>query len=525
MQTHAEVLAQTLARLGVEYIFGLPGGEIVAFMDACRRAGMRFVLAGHEASAAWMAQTVGQMTGIPGVCAATLGPGATNFVSGVANAFLDRAPLLAVTAQVPRAKYDTLTHQRLPLAELFRPITKGTVLVGETDTEDVARSGMQLAAAPRPGPVHLALPSDIAVQECAASGASKLRANDSVASPDISEVAARIAAANRPLVLVGLGAGPECAPSLRSFVHDLDAPFVVTPKVKGILPEDDPLFLGVASGMAIDDTIVETLRSADLIIAVGFDPVESTKTWFAEVPLVAIDSASMREGNYQPLEVIGDIPAVLDRLRAGLAAKPWPEDLLQLRRKVIERAPSEAGRGLSPLRALEELRAAFPRDAIATCDVGSHKLMMGQFWKSYEPGTFFLSNGLSCMGYGLPGAIAAQLVHRDRVVLAVVGDGGMLMMLHDLLLIRDLGLPIVVVVFVDGSLSLIRISEERRSLAPLGVDFAPPDFVQAASAFGVYARRANTTAEIREAVDQALSSRTALLLEVPIDYREYYALV
>src|SRR5712692_7495271 len=166
MPTHAQAIASVLAERGVRYVFGLPGGEIVAFINACREAGLQFLLTGHEASAAWMAQTVGQIRGVPGVCAATLGPGATNLVTGVANALLDRAPMLAVTAQIPSASYSTMTHQRLSLTGLFQPITKHSVTLGDGATAQVTRCCMQMAAAPRPGPVHISLPSDVAVQEC-----------------------------------------------------------------------------------------------------------------------------------------------------------------------------------------------------------------------------------------------------------------------------------------------------------------------------------------------------------------------
>lgn len=525
MSTHAEVLAQTLAAEGVEYVFGLPGGEIVAFIDACRRAGIRFLLTGHESSAAWMAQTVGQIRGVPGVCAATLGPGATNLVTGVANALLDRAPMLAVTAQVPSAAYATMTHQRLSLPDLFQPITKKSVVLGDAPTAETARRCMQLAAAPRPGPVHLALPSDIAVQECRNGSAATERAARNDSRPATREIAARIAAARRPLVLAGLGATPDCAIAVRSFVQALGAPFLVTPKAKGILPEYDPLFLGVATGMAIDKDVVETIECSDLVIGIGFDPVECDKTWFARCPVVSIDSASMAEGEYRPLESIGRIADVLLELMEGLAPKPWEESLLRERRIAMHRTPADCGDGLSPLRVVEALRSIFPRTGVATCDVGSHKLLMGQFWRTDEPGTFFMSNGLSGMGYGLPAAIAAQLMYPDRSVLSVVGDGGMLMMLHDLLLVRDLGLPILAVVFVDRSLSLIRVSQERRGIAAYGVDFTPPDFAKVATAFGVSGRRANTIEEVREAVDKSLTARRALVLEVPVDYREYYSLV
>ncbi len=518
MPTHAEVIARTLASRGVEYIFGLPGGEIVALMDACRRQGLRFLLAGHEASAAWMAQVLGQITGVPGVAVSTLGPGATNLVTGVANAYLDRAPMLAITAQIPEGSMSTLTHQRLALNALFAPVTKASHSIAGNDTPRLVAQAMKLAAEPRPGPVHLALPSDVALQECAHGDppAEPERARHN----DASAVAARLASAERVLVLIGLGVTPAMAAPIRALIDRLQCPFLVTPKAKGIVDEEHPLFAGVASGMALDRDVVETIEQAGLVLAIGFDPVECDKTWFAKAPIVSIDSASMKEGDYAPVEAIGDIAALLPQLPA--TAKPWPSDLLRKRREAIRRTPAA---GHSPLRAIEELRRVFPAGGIVTCDVGSHKLAMGQFWRAREPGTFFMSNGLSGMGFGVPAAIAAQLAYPDRAVMAVVGDGGMLMMLHDLTLIRQLNLPVVIVVFSDRSLSLIRVSEHRKGIEPYGVDFCPPDFAAAANAFGIEGKRAASIEEARDAVEAALARRAPFLVDLPIDYREYYSLV
>ncbi len=511
-------MARELAARGVEYLFGLPGGEIVAFIDACRREGIRFLLTGHEASAAWMAQVTGQITGVPGVCAATLGPGATNLVTGVANAFLDRAPMLAVTAQIPKAALSTMTHQRLALDQLFAPITKASVAIGDSGTGGVLRDAMDLAAAPRPGPVHVSLASDLATEEAVPSPASPAPIPSNV--PDLTGIERRINASTRPLALVGLGATPADAPAIRALIDRWQAPFLVTPKAKGIVSEDHPRFLGVASGMAIDRDILETIRSADLVLAIGFDPVECDKTWFAKTEIIAIDDASMSAGDYHPVEVIGDVSSIVDALNVG--PKPWPAELIAQRRDAIRREPKTES---SPLRLISELRSILPRETMVTCDVGSHKLVMGQFWRAFEPGTFFMSNGLSGMGFGLPAAIAAQLARPETPVLSVVGDGGMLLMIHDLALIRELNLPIVMVVCTDRSLSLIRVSEHRRGIAPYGVDFAPPDFAAIAQAFGIGSRKVRGVDEIKPYIDRARSERVPFLIDVPIDYTEYYDLV
>jgi acetolactate synthase I/II/III large subunit len=526
MPTHAEAIARTLADGGVELVFGLPGGEVLALVDACRREGLRFLLTGHESSAALMAQVFGQIRGVPGVCISTLGPGATNLVTGVANAFLDRAPLLAFTAQIPGAAFPTMSHQRVFLDRLFSPITKRSVTLGAADSGEITASSMGLALAPRPGPVHLVLPSDAALRE---SGSAPLveeaAASNSVDEGALVKIAARVNSAQRPLVLVGLGAEPPLSPLVCGLVDRLQAPFLLTPKVKGILPEDDARFLGVASGMAIDRDILETIHAADLILAVGFDPVECDKTWFADVETVALDSVSMHEGNYRPLEAIGDPAALVAELTDILTPKPWPEELLASRRKALARVPASPGQGLSPLRLVEELRSVFPPGGMVACDVGSHKLLLGQFWRTYEPGTFLVSNGLSGMGFGIPAAVGAQLAYPDRPVLAAVGDGGMLMMLHNLGLIRELNLPIIIVVFSDSSLSLIRVSQHRRGFPRYGVDFPAPDFAAIARAFGIRGVRADSLGAVRSQVERALEGRTPVVIDVPVDPGEYQDLM
>ena len=240
----------------------------------------------------------------------------------------------------------------------------------------------------------------------------------------------------------------------------------------------------------------------------------------------ALDQVSMAEGNYRPLEAIGDIAALLFQLSARISGpKAWPTELLEHRRQAVRREPRATVRGLSPLRVVEELRATIPRDATMACDVGSHKLVLGQFWRTHEPGTFLMSNGLSGMGFGLPAGIAAQLVYPMKPVIVVVGDGGMLMMLHNLVLVRELKLPLIVFVFSDGSLSLIRVSAEHRGFLPYGVDFGPPDFAALAQIFGIAGKRITAIPELRSAVEGALGERNPVVLEVPIDYREYSGLM
>jgi acetolactate synthase-1/2/3 large subunit len=528
MPTNAEVIAATLAGAGVEFAFGLPGGEIGALIHACREAGIRFFLTGHEASAAFMADVTGQISGRAGVCMATLGPGAMNLCLGVANALLDRSPVLAITAQIPAAMQPHFPHQRLALTSVFGAICKHSEALAGNETAAVIERCLCVAATPPWGPVYLALPSDVAAREATPSRAAVLSqahpsAGRAGASPD--DILGLWQDAQRPLMVAGVGCLPKDVPALRRFVERTGVPFVVTPKAKGTLPEDAPGFLGVVGGMALDRTVLEIVEQADLLLGAGFDPVECDKDWYVSRRIANLSRAATAEGAYHPVEVIGDIGGNLDLLASQAAAKPWPPSLLAESRARLRPAPIRSGDGLSPLEAVRTLRAVLPPETILTCDVGSHKFYAGQFWECHQPHTFFMSNGLSAMGYGIPAAIAARLHFPDRPVVALVGDGGLLMMLHNLVFLRHYEIPVIIVCFVDESLSLIRIGQQRRGLDPYGVDFPAPDFAGIAEAFGITGIRVRSLEDLKQAVDRAARTRRATLVHVPVNKREYEAYV
>ena len=524
--TNAEAIARVLADAGVEYAFGLPGGEVVALIDALRRAGIQFHLVGHEASAAFMADVTGQITGRPGVCVATLGPGAANLVTGIAGAYLERSPVLALTATISADLYPSFTHQRLPLDRLFAPITKQSLVLDGADTGAKVAAACDLARSGRPGPVHVALSSDLAVREVrAGTTAAPVAggANATGATGDREAALRMLREAQRPLLHVGVGARPEDAVAVRRLLDATQWPWITTPKGKGVVPETHPRFLGVASGMAIDQVVEETLDASDLVVGVGFDPVECAGSAFINRPTVNITRWPTAEGDYRPLELVGDIGAIVSDLIFRLKPQPWPDDLLRERRRAIVRDPRSAGGGggLSPLAVLRALRETLPEEAVVACDVGSHKLLLGQFWVTTAPHTFFMSNGLSSMGYGLPAAMAAALHFPNRPIAALVGDGGMLMMAHNLPLLASLRLPILTVVFTDDSLSLIRFAQTRRSLPVYGTGFEAPDFTEVASAFGIDAARATSLDEVKVHAGRALGSRAPFLLDVRVDLNEY----
>ncbi|MDR7555825.1 MAG: thiamine pyrophosphate-binding protein [Armatimonadota bacterium] len=535
--TNAEVVARTLADEGVQYAFGLPGGEVVVLVDALRRAGIRFLLVGHEASAAFMADVTGQITGRPGVCVSTLGPGAANLTTGIASAYLERSPLLALTAQIPQDLYSSFTHQRLPLDRVFAGITKQSLVLDGVDTRAKVEAALRLATSGRPGPVHLALPGDVAAAAPRVSDTSSSTAGLASAAPRVpasgdraaDEARQALQEARRPLLLVGLGARPEDAPAVRHLLDVTHWPWMTTPKAKGIVSELHPRFLGVAGGMALDRVVLETLELSDLIVGIGFDPVECDKPWFVDRRIVNVSRWPTAEGAYRPIEIVGAIGAEVSALAAHLAPQPWPQPLVDERRRAILRSPAPAGpspaEALSPLAALHALRSVLPEETVVAVDVGSHKLLAGQCWPTTVPHTFFVSNGLSSMGYGLPAAIAASLHFPGRPIAALIGDGGMLMMAHNLPLIASLRLPIVTVVFVDGSLSLIRLAQARRGLLPYGVDFPPPDFTRFASACGIEAARAESLDALKMHAARAVSMRVPCLLEIPVNLHDYEDLI
>lgn len=534
--TVADALAATLAEAGVTRMFGLPGGEILDFLEAARRVGIAFTLVRDEATASFLADALGQLARRPAVCVSTLGPGAVHMTLGVANAFLDRSPLLAITATIAEQARPYATHQNLDLNAVYRPFTKLTRTLDGTNTAAVVRLAWRTALAPRMGPVHLALPSDVARREERVTGDA-----DAVAirlepdpvpppSPDAVEgMAARLRRARRPVVIVGLDLNPRTdAPLVRRFVDALGAPVFVTPKAKGLLPEDHSLFGGVAAGVAADGVIVDFFAQADLLVGLGFDPVESDKLWHQTMPLVAIGPVSIAAGAFRPeLELVGDVARSVDALvERRLGPYDWTAvDLETLRREIarVLRPAEPPADGLSPFEVTRVLRDVCPRDTVMTTDVGSVKFVVSQAWTTWEPLTFLESNGLSSMGYGLPAAMAARVHYPDRPVVCTVGDGGLAMTLGDLETCVRERLALVVVVYNDSALSLIRVAQARRGHPDYAVRHGPVDFAAAARAFGAVGRRVRTLDELAAAVPEALASDRPVLIDVPVDPREYHA--
>jgi acetolactate synthase-1/2/3 large subunit len=539
MPTCAEVLARTLRDAGVERMFGLPGGEILDFIDAARRSGIEFILTRHEAVAAFMADAAGQIARKPAVCVSTLGPGALNLTLGVANAFLDRSPLIAITAAMSTAAQPYATHQQLDLNAVFRPFTKETVTLDGVNTAATVQRAWRLTLEPRFGPVHLALPSDVARQPDRSAEAPAIVGLDPDPPPPpsdkaIERMAAEIARARRPVLILGLDLNPYTdAPAVRRFAEAVGAPVFVTPKAKGIFPEDHPLFYGICGGLAADAVVVDFLRRADLLVGVGFEPVESDKDWHRALKLVSIAPVTIAAGDFRPLlELLGDLRASL----LNLAERPfgpyaWSADdergfreAMELTLQGRDGQSAQDGRlGLSPLAVTRCLRELFPPETILTTDVGSIKLIVSQAWRSTVPLTFLESNGLSAMGYGLPAAMAARLAMPDRPVLCTIGDGGFGMVFADLETCVRRNIFFVTVVYNDSALSLIQVAQERRGHTDYGVRYRSVDFAAASAALGAWSRRVAALEELECAVKEARGLEVPAVIEVLTDPTEYRA--
>jgi acetolactate synthase-1/2/3 large subunit len=535
MPAVATVLAQTLRDAGVTHLFGLPGGEVLDFMEAARLAGLRFLLTRHEASAALMADVFGQIRRSPGVCVSTLGPGAMNLTLGVANAFLDRSPLIAITASTARAASPYATHQNLDLEAVFRPFTKLTMTLDGVATAAKVRHAIDVSLAPRMGPVHIALPSDVARID---DRATPWRPNDDslsrakierTGSSELDSLLGEVRRARRPVLILGLDLNPcTDAPAVRAFVDRMNVPVFVTPKAKGMLPEDHPLFCGVCAGVAGDLAILDFFARADLLIGVGFDPVESDKLWHQTMPLVSIGPMSIASGDYRPrAEVVGDLAQLLSDVARALDPRfDWrPDELDAFRRELLDvlRPASPPARGVSAFEVTVRLRELFPDDTVLVTDVGSVKLLTTQAWRSRRPLTFLESNGLSAMGYGLPAAMAARLAWPDRPVLCIIGDGGLSMVVGEIETCVRERLGLIVVVFNDSALSLIDVAQQRRGYETNGVRYGAIDFAAVAAGLGAWSCRVRTMTDLEDAVRNAKRADTVAVIDVIIDPEEYLA--
>jgi acetolactate synthase-1/2/3 large subunit len=526
----SDLIARCLENEGVRYVFGVPGEEILDIVDSLADSSVRFVPTRHEQGAAFMADAYGRLTGRAGVCLSTLGPGATNLVTGVADANLDHAPLVAITGQAGRDRIHKESHQYLDIVEHMRPLTKWN-----TRTEmpvvipEVVRKAFKIAEAEKPGACHVEVPEDVAEEPAEGEPLSTERPRRP--SPDrqaLQSAARLIEAASFPLIFAGNGViRGSAAPELRALARAHGIPVVNTFMAKGSMPYDDPLAL-LSAGLQARDYVSYGFEKADLIIAVGYDLVEyAPKFWNPERKkrIIHIDFTPAEvDGYYQPaVEVVADVREALELLNGLVKGQKDPAPYRELRRFILEQLAEGADDDtfpIKPQRILRDLRAAMGREDILISDVGSHKLWIARTFPAYEPNSVLISNGLAAMGFALPAAVAAKLVHPRRNVVAVSGDGGFLMNVQELETAKRLGVAVVNVIFRDGGYNLIQWKQQTRLGRESGVAFTNPDFVALAHAFGARGFRVDSARDLRPVLAEALACAGPSIVDVPVDYRE-----
>lgn len=529
--TTASVMAEALTSAGARTMFAYPGDPIIDFLEAARVRGMDVVLARREATAAFMAEGFAMASGGLGVCLSTLGPGSTALLNGVACAQLDRVPVVAISGQIETAREPYFTHQVVDHTLLYSSITKWAGRLEPSSAATVMRKAIRLATAERPGAVHLTINADNSAKAatdhdvCMPPMAPAVTTVSVYRAPGAPDPLQRLSRAVRPVLLAGIGATRAGAtPALVRFAETVSVPVVVAPMSKGVFPEDHPLFMGVLD-MACNQVVWDFLAQSDLIIAAGFDAVELIKPWSVTVPVLHIDSTPNTDQIYaSDCECVGDISAILDWLTDQWTGQErWSEAEIAAARGALRDAYYEGrvpGR-LNPTDVIDIVRAAAPKGTIATTDVGSHKMLVGQGWRTDEPRSMLMTNGLSSMGFGVPAAIAAKLARSDRPVVALVGDGGFAMTATEIRLAAARELPITFVVFVDGSLNRIELKQMARKLPSTATRIEVSDLVALAAAMNCDGVRVETPAELEKAAAEVQGLTRPLVIEARIDPTQY----
>ncbi|MBI4190927.1 MAG: thiamine pyrophosphate-binding protein [Betaproteobacteria bacterium] len=533
MPKTTDIIAQALYEEGVRHAFGIPGGEVLELLEAFRKAGIKFVLTKHEMGAGIMADASYQLTGKPGVLVATLGPGITNVTNAAAQALLDRSALIVITGEIATTLKSIYTHQIIDQEALLKPLVKWSTMIAVKNAFDQVRKGLAIAKGPMPGPVHLNLPTDVAgVEQPDARRFAPAAVRTLPRREDLAVIESWLKKAKKPLAFVGVGVQLDSAErEFKRFIEAWRIPFIATYKAKGVVAEDHALCVG-ATGLSpvVDKIHMAHVRESDLILTVGFDPVELRSDWIApwdeKKQTVNIDLVPNTHHVYRSaFEYAGSIAGCLQALTAAVpkhAPARWAGADLERYRKTIQHAiASTPAKGIGPYQVAAALREVFPRDTIASIDTGSHRILINHVWQSFEPRRLLQSNGLGTMGYALPSAIAAKLIFPERPVLAMMGEAGLDMVLGEMALLAHHKLALTLVVFRDDMLSLIRLKQQRMRLPETGVATGSPDYVMLAEAYGGNGFVVNNMIELKKVARVALNSKRFTLIEARINPAEY----
>ena len=519
--TVADLVVAQLLGAGVRTLFGVPGGAgNLDLIAAAGRAGLPFVLTSTETASAIAAIAQAEVTGQPGACLTTLGPGAASVINGVACAFLERAPIVVFTD----SQLAPFEHQRLDHAALMAPITKWSGSLRSDSVLQVVMPALHMAAHARPGPVHVDCPGSVAAATMTSMFDDAVFEYEEVgpSAEDRSRLEPLLAAARKPLLLVGLGARRAAdADAIRSLCAARDIPVMVTYKAKGVVTDDHPWFAGVFTNATIEQPMID---ECDLLIGVGLDPVELLpRAWKHEQPIVYIGPWRVEDAHVPfAVQLVTQVSIVAKDIELLLTRSAWDRDRVRGHLDQQRRQIDVPADGLSAQRVVQIAAARLaPAAGRVTVDAGAHMLPATSLWPVNEPNGMLISNGLSTMGFALPAAIGAALLDRQRPVVALTGDGGLLMCAGELLTAAREKLRIITIVFNDASLSLIEIKQQARQLEPAGVALGAIDWAALASSVGVRSFVATTEAELDRAAAEALLCEGPTLIEAKIDRTNY----
>jgi len=525
----AELLVKCLENENVEYIFGIPGEENIDVMDALLDSPIRFVTTHHEQGAAFMADVYGRLTGRAGVCMSTLGPGATNLITGVADANMDRAPIVAIAGQGATTRLHKESHQILDLVNMFQPVTKySTQILDPGIVPEIVRKAFKVAQTEKPGASFIDFPENIA-EMSVDKHPIKVQAAYTSKAPAryLEEAASLITAARAPVILAGNGVIRQgAAEALVTFAEVLRIPVANTFMAKGVMPFTNELSLGTI-GMKARDLPWFAFEKADVVICVGYDMVEyHPDVWnpHGSKTIIHIDAlpAEVDECYVKAVGVLGDLQSSLRSI--ALKARPQSTSPFKAVRKAIVADRAEYSEDtefpVKPQKIVWDLREVLGPEDIAISDVGAHKMWMSRMYKAERPNTCIISNGFAAMGIAVPGAIAAKLAYPDRKVVAVTGDAGFMMNSQEIETALRMKTSFVVLIWNDSEYGLITWHQMRHFGRPSHIEFKNPDFVKYAESFGAKGYRVERTEDLLPTLQEALAQDTVVVIDCPVDYRE-----
>jgi acetolactate synthase-1/2/3 large subunit len=528
----AEGLVTALKDLGVKYVFGIPGGPSIPYMNEMKKQGIEFITTGNEQSAGMMADVFGRLTGIPGVCHATFGAGATNLATGVGGAWLDRSPLIALTTEFRDEDLGRRIQMNMDQQSFMAPITKWTTRLSNENFHYTLSRAFSESLSENPGPVHIGLPTNTHDDVIASSDITIRFETAKVALPDPADLISAkevIEASRKPILAIGLTAYRHgLSKEIKTFIEKQKLPVVITPMAKGMLHEDHPSYAGILFH-ANSNIVANIYREADLVIGIGYDSIEfNYETWMPNVPLVHMDTEPLdiTKDYKETYEVIGDLKTSMDFLNTlDIYENDWNlDDVVENKRILFEALVPNTG-SFNPSEALEVIREVLPKDGILTADVGAHLHLIGQLWKMGEEGTLLMTNGWSTMGFGIPSAIGAKLCKPEKTVVCVTGDGGFLMNCGELMVARRLGLNVVIVVLVDNEYSLIKVKQEWKAVDQYATTVLEGNYFEADKFLGVPVFQARNENEMRAKLNEAITMDGPVIIEAFVDGSVYSSMI